>query len=118
MCIRDRFSDVGLVSLSRFLPTLTRIQELSIHWYVNENTSDDGCCQMTNAISSLSSLSYLQLHLLAYLDSYHEVYYSITDRTMKSMCTMLHSLLTVSHLDLSLYAVSYTHLTLPTIYSV
>eukprot|EP01017_Pseudomicrothorax_dubius_P000083 TRINITY_DN0_c1148_g1_i6.p1 TRINITY_DN0_c1148_g1~~TRINITY_DN0_c1148_g1_i6.p1 ORF type:complete len:116 (+),score=11.63 TRINITY_DN0_c1148_g1_i6:95-442(+) len=50
---------------------------------------------MTNAISSLSSLSHLQLHLHGSYPS------SITDRTMKSMCTMLRSLITLSHLDLS-----------------
>eukprot|EP01017_Pseudomicrothorax_dubius_P028221 TRINITY_DN3341_c0_g1_i2.p1 TRINITY_DN3341_c0_g1~~TRINITY_DN3341_c0_g1_i2.p1 ORF type:complete len:169 (-),score=17.66 TRINITY_DN3341_c0_g1_i2:64-570(-) len=52
---------------------------------------------MTDAISSLSSLSHLQLHLYGDLEGQ-----SITDKMMKSICAMLHSLISLSHLNLGL----------------
>eukprot|EP01017_Pseudomicrothorax_dubius_P031893 TRINITY_DN4119_c0_g1_i6.p1 TRINITY_DN4119_c0_g1~~TRINITY_DN4119_c0_g1_i6.p1 ORF type:complete len:248 (+),score=-5.97 TRINITY_DN4119_c0_g1_i6:66-809(+) len=98
------FSDVGLVSLSRFLSTLTCIRELSIYWCINRNTTDNGCCELTNAISRLNSLSHLQLHLPADYYPFCHVYErnSLTDTTIMSMCTMLGSLIRLSHLDLDL----------------
>eukprot|EP01017_Pseudomicrothorax_dubius_P031890 TRINITY_DN4119_c0_g1_i1.p1 TRINITY_DN4119_c0_g1~~TRINITY_DN4119_c0_g1_i1.p1 ORF type:complete len:128 (+),score=2.65 TRINITY_DN4119_c0_g1_i1:66-449(+) len=93
------FSDVGLVSLSRFLHTLTHIQDLSIRWCVNNITSDDGCCEVMKALLCLSSLTRLHLQFPRALIGGGN---SITDKTMKSMYTTLRLLVKLSNLSLDL----------------